>query len=59
MDAKKFENYMNVLKLLVKFKQEQNIIDQCLNTSVEQSNVQVYIGSSNFVIINWNFILKN
>ena len=52
MDAQKLEKFVNVLQVLVKFNQEQNIIDKCLNKSVEQNDVQVYIGPTMLVNIN-------
>ena len=43
MNAKILEKYRSVLQNLAKFKQEEDIIDECLNKSMKQNNVQVYI----------------
>ena len=51
MDAKRFEKYVNVLHILNNFKQEQDIIRECFNESVENNNVQVSIGPAYFVNI--------
>ena len=51
MNAEKYERLKNILHYLTKFKEEKNIIADCLNKSVKQDNIQIEIKPSNFVII--------
>ena len=43
MNAEKYERLKNILHYLIKFKEEKNIIADCLNKSVKQDNIQIEI----------------
>ena len=55
----KYAKYVKMFHILAEFKQEQNIINGCLNKSIDEGSVQVYMGPSNFVIIDQKFINYN
>ena len=56
MDAKRFKKFINVLQILSKSKKEQDITNECHNKSLNEDNVQVYVGGTQFVNIDLNFM---
>ena len=59
MDDKRYEKFINILNILTKLQKEQDIIDKCHNKTVENRNVEVYIGPIRYVNIIKNFMNHN
>ena len=55
MNAEKYGK-VKIMHYLTEFKDEKNIIADCLNESVKQNNVQIEMTPSNLVIIVRNII---
>ena len=48
------EKYINTLHILAKFKQEQNVVDECFNRSLQHDSVQIHIAPTEYVNIQKN-----